>query len=89
MDKTKKALVTTTDTDVKEVNTDMGKKPNVVKKSITPLIAKQIDTVNKTDKSQASNKKLDTSSRKNTTKVNNWINQGLFKQLTQKTQLTK
>ena len=34
----------------------MGTKPNVVKESITPPIAKNNnDTVNKTDKSQASN----------------------------------
>ena len=52
LNKTKKALVTTTDTVVKEGNTDMQTKPNVVKESINPPISKnRIDTVNKTDKS--------------------------------------
>ena len=67
MDDTKKALFTTTDRVVKEVNSDMaGKKrktkSNVVKEAITPPIPekKKIDTVNKTDKSQASNKTVDT-----------------------------
>ena len=57
MDDTKKALVTTTDTVVKEVNTDMVEeksktKPNVVKESITPHISskKKIDKINKTEK---------------------------------------
>ena len=66
MDETEKALVTTTDTVVKEGNTDMvekkEKKPNVAKESITTPISgkKKIDTVNKTEKSQASNKTVDT-----------------------------
>ena len=61
-DDTKKALVTTTDTVVKEGNTDMVNKetktkPNVVKEAITPPISakKKINTVNKTAKMQASN----------------------------------
>ena len=37
-------------------------KYNVVKEAITPPIARKIDTVNKTDKSQASDKTVDTSS---------------------------
>ena len=61
----KKALVTNTDKIVKEGNTDMGKKPNVVKEAITPPIAKNnINTVNKTQKSQASPKKDKSSSNK-------------------------
>ena len=52
-----KSLVTTSDTVVKEVKSDMGTKPHVVKESITPTIAKKnINTVNKTETSQASNK---------------------------------
>ena len=47
LDETKKALVNTTNAVVKEGNTDMGKKPNFVKESITPPIAKKIDTVKK------------------------------------------
>ena len=64
MDDTKKALVFSTETIVKEGNTYMvdkkiKTKPNVVKEAITPPISeKQIDTVNKTEKSQASNKTL-------------------------------
>ena len=51
LDETEKALVTTTDTVVKEVNIDMGTKPNVVKEAITTPISKnKIDTVNKTEK---------------------------------------
>ena len=38
LDETKKALVTTTDTFVKEGNTDTVTKPNVVKESIKPSI---------------------------------------------------
>ena len=43
----------------------MNTKPNVVEEAITPpiLAKKKIDTVNKTDKSQASNKTVDISSR--------------------------
>ena len=41
----------------------MGTNPNVVKEAInTPTAKNQIDTVNKIEKSQASNKKVDTSS---------------------------
>ena len=70
LDETENSLVTTTDTAVKEGNTDMGTKPNLVKEAITPPIAKNnIDTVNKTDKSQASNKTVDTSSRNKSDKV--------------------
>ena len=62
LDETKKALVTTTGTVIKEGNTYMVKKLNVVREAITPPIEKKkIDTVNKTEKSQASNKKVDTS----------------------------
>ena len=51
LDETKKALVTINCTVVKEGNTEMGTKPNVVKEAITPSIAKKkIDTVNKTEK---------------------------------------
>ena len=63
---TEKALITTTDTVVKEGNTDMiykkGGKTNVVKESTTPPISAKnnIDTVKKTEKSQASNKTVDT-----------------------------
>ena len=47
LDDTKKELITTTDTFVKEGNTDMvdkkiKAKPNVVKKAITPPISKKI-----------------------------------------------
>ena len=42
----------------------MGTKTNVVKESFTPTVAKKkIDTVNKTEKSQASNKIVDPSIR--------------------------
>ena len=45
----------------KEGNTDMVTKPNVIKEDITPpIVKKKIDTVNRTDKSQASNKKKET-----------------------------
>ena len=48
----------------------MGTKPNVAKESITPPIAKKnIDTVKKTEKSQASNTKVDTSSSNKSEKV--------------------
>ena len=43
LDETKKALDATTDTVVKEGNTDMVKKPNVVKEAITTTIAKRED----------------------------------------------
>ena len=54
-DDTKKALVTTTDTVVKEGNTDMGTEINAVKEAFAPPISKKIDTINKTEKSQTSN----------------------------------
>ena len=65
-DDSKQALVTTTDTVVKEGSTTMvdneGKpKQYVVEEAITPPISeKKIDTVNKTDKSQSSNITVDT-----------------------------
>ena len=69
-------MVFTTDTVSKEGNTDIvdkkGKtKPNVVKESITPPIPakKKIDTVKKTEKSQASNKIVDTPRSNKTDKV--------------------
>ena len=40
LDETEKALVTTNGTVVKEGNNDIGTKPNVVKRAITPPIAK-------------------------------------------------
>ena len=53
----KNTLVTTTDKIVREGNTDMLTKPNVLKEDITPPNAKNNnDTVNKTEKSQASKK---------------------------------
>ena len=56
LDETKNVLVTTTNPVVKEGNTDMVTKPNVVKEAITPLTTKKtIDTVNKKEKPQASN----------------------------------
>ena len=67
MDETEKALVTTTDTVFKEGNTDMVDKkrktnPNLVREAITPPISerRKIDTFNKTDKSKAFNKTVDT-----------------------------
>ena len=75
MDDTKKALVITTDTVFKKGHTDMvdkkkEKKPNVVKESITPPISgKKNDTVNITEKPQASNKTVDTPRRNKTDKV--------------------
>ena len=60
-DETKKKLVTTTDTVFKEGNTDIGTKTNVVKEAISiPMAKKNIDTVNKKEKPQASNKTVDT-----------------------------
>ena len=57
LDETEKALVTKSNTDVKEGNT-YTKNNKVVKEAITPPIAKKkIYTVNKTEKSQAPNKK--------------------------------
>ena len=67
MDYIKNPLVTTIDTVEKEVTTDTvdkkrKTKPNVVEEAITYPISekKKIDTVNKTDKSQESNKIVDT-----------------------------
>ena len=66
MDDTKQELVTTTDTVVKEWNTEMvdkegRSKQNVVEKAITPPIPeKQIDTVKKIEKEISSNKTVDT-----------------------------
>ena len=63
---TKKSLVTTIDTVVKEGTTDMVDKnrntqTNVVEEAITPPISekKKIDTGNKIEKSKASNKTVD------------------------------
>ena len=54
----KKALVTTTGKIVKEGINYMKTKPNMVREAITTPIAKNnIDTVNRTEKSQASQKK--------------------------------
>ena len=75
LDDTKNSLVTTTDTVVKEGNTEMvekkGKNPDVVKEFIPHTISekKKIDTVNKTEKSQASNKTVDTPKSNKTDKV--------------------
>ena len=76
LDDTKKALVTTTDTVVKEWNTEMvdkkrKTKPNVVKEPTTPPISAKnnIYTVNKTDKSKASNRTVDTPKRNKTEKI--------------------
>ena len=58
----KNPLVTATDKMIKEGINDTETKPNVVKKAITPPIAKnKIDTVNETDKPQASKSKKDKS----------------------------
>ena len=58
-----KSLITTIEKKFKEGINYMGAKPNVVKEAITPPITKNnIDTVNKTDKSEAFNKKVYTSS---------------------------
>ena len=83
----KKSLVTTKDKIVKEWNDEMRIKPNVVQVAITPFIAKNnIYTVKITEKQQASKRKKINSSAINKTKVNNWMNQGLIKELKQKTQ---
>ena len=82
----KKALVTTTNKIVREGINEMGTKPNVVKESVTPPIAKNsFDTGNKTDKSQASKNIYMHPASIKMTKVNHWINQGLRKELKQKT----
>ena len=76
LDYTKKALVTTTDTVLKEgnivlVNRKRKTKPNVVKKAITTPISekKKIVTVNKTEKSQAFNKAVNTTRSNKTEKI--------------------
>ena len=90
LDETEKALVTNTDTVVKEGNNDMGTKPNEVKEAITPLIAKNnIDTVKKQINHKHPIKQQIHTAAINLTKVNHWINQGLLKEVTQKTQLTQ
>ena len=54
---------------------EMVKKTNVVKKAITtPFSKNNINTVNKTEKLQASKRKKINPSAINQTKVNNWIN---------------
>ena len=71
----KKSLVTTTDKIFREGINDMGTEPNVVKEFITPPIAeKNIDTVNKTEKPQASKGKKINPSAVNLTKVNHSLN---------------
>ena len=64
LDDTKQAFVTTTDTVTKEeILTWLTKKVNQNKmlwKKPSLLLFKKIDTVNKTDKSQVSNKPVDT-----------------------------
>ena len=65
---------------VKEGINDMGTEPNRVNKAITPFIAKKdTDTVNKTEKSQASKRKKIYPAAINLKKVNHWINKGLLK----------
>ena len=73
LDDIKKALVATNDKFFKEGNTYMVDKKrktehNVLKEAITFKISskKKIDTVNKTDKSQPSNKTVDTPRRDKT-----------------------
>ena len=59
-------------------------KPYVVKESITPPIAKKnIDTV---EKQRNHNHPKQNPAVINMTKLNNWINQSLLKELKQKTQ---
>ena len=82
----KNSLVNTTDKNFKERINDIGTEPNVLKESITPPIAKNsIETVNKTEKSQASRRKWIHPAAINITKLNHWINQGLLKELKHKT----
>ena len=65
----------------------METKPNLAEEAIThPISKNNIDTVNKTDKPQASKRKNINPLAKNKTKSNNWINQGLLKELKHKTQ---
>ena len=87
LDGIKNEQVTTIDPVVKEGTTDTVvrevKKTNVVGKSITSPISvlENIDTVNKTEKSQASNKTVDTSRSNKIDTVLTLINQGLFQEL--------
>ena len=68
----KKLLVTTKDKIVKEGINYMGTKNNAVKEFIThPIAKKNIDTVNKKEKPQASKRKKINPSAINHTKVNN------------------
>ena len=50
-----------------------------------PVVKINIDTVNKTQKSQAFEKKTIHPSGTNLNKINHWINQGLIKLLKKKT----
>ena len=74
-DETEKALVTTTDTVVKEGNTDMAekKRKNLMWWRNPSLLLfyqkKKIDTLKKADKTQASNKTVDTPRSNKTNKV--------------------
>ena len=62
-------------------------KPDVARESInTTTEKKNIDKVNKSQKPQASKIKKINPSEINQSKVNHWINQGLLKELKQKTQ---
>ena len=64
----------------------MGTKPNVVKESNTPpIVKKNIDRVNEQRNHKHPIKKLILPAEINLTKVNYWINNGLLKELTQKT----
>ena len=66
----KNLLVTTTDKNFNEGINNMGTKPNVAKQSITHTIAtNKIETVNKTDKPQASKSKRDKSIRNKSDKI--------------------
>ena len=73
LDDIKKTLVFTTEIVIKERNNDMvdkksKTKPNMVKEAII-LFQKKIETVNKTEKSQAPNKTVDTHRSNKTEKV--------------------
>ena len=59
-----------------------------MKESTTPPISpkKEIDTVNKTEKPQKSNKTAYTPRSNKSENIIIWINQGLLKEVTQKTQ---
>ena len=83
----KTPLVATTENSVKEGNIDMETKPNVVDEAITHPIAKS----KLTPKTKQNNhkhikvKKINPSAI-NQTKLYHWMNQGLLKELKQKTQ---